>query len=101
MTAFPSGEEMTLRIQKSPDSRFYQLSGRIEAEHISELQKLIEDESNVVLDLTEVKLADRNVIDFLGRSEACGVRLVNCPPYIREWISKQRKKYKPSANSRG
>jgi hypothetical protein len=30
------------------------------------------------------------VVRFLNKCEAEGVRLVNCSPYIREWMSRER-----------
>jgi len=42
----------------------------------------------IVLDLEEVTLVDLDVVRFLGVSQADGVELVNCSPYIREWISR-------------
>ena len=44
----------------------------------------------IVLDLEEVTLVDLEVVRFLGVSEAEGVELVNCSPYIRDWISKEQ-----------
>ena len=43
-----------------------------------------------MLDLEEVTLVDLDVVRFLGVSEAAGVELVNCSPYIRDWIFKER-----------
>jgi hypothetical protein len=39
--------------------------------------------------LKEVKLVDRDVVSFLAGCEAKGVKLVNCPAYIREWIERE------------
>jgi hypothetical protein len=33
---------------------------------------------------------DLGVVGFLVGCEADGVELVHCPPYIREWISRER-----------
>ena len=44
----------------------------------------------IVLDLDEVTLVDLDVVRFLGVSEAEGVELVNCSPYIRDWIFRER-----------
>ena len=44
----------------------------------------------IVLDLEEVTLVDLDVVRFLGVSEAEGLELVNCSPYIRDWILKER-----------
>ena len=69
------------------------LSGRLEAEHIGELEGLFErheDLPAIVLDLREVRLADRDAVEFLARCESGGMRLENCPAYIREWIGKEK-----------
>jgi len=83
-----------LRIQRSANGRFivFTLSGRIKAARLAELQTLLESESgdyNMVLDLNEVKLVDRDAISFLAACEAKGVELTNCPAFIREWIEKE------------
>ncbi len=85
---------MTLRIQKSDDREVvaFALTGRIEKEHTVELQRLIDKEKdlhNIILDLKEVKLVDRDSVQFLMRCERDGIKLVNCPPYIRAWIEKE------------
>jgi hypothetical protein len=65
------------------------LSGRIEKAHIEELEGLLHaegDRRHVALDLTEVRLVDRETVKFLAACEARGIELKNCPIYIREWI---------------
>ena len=84
-----------LRIHRSEqgDGVRFMLSGRIEAEYLSELQRLIEGEDRrrpLMLDLAEVKLVDRDAVTFLAQCEATGARLENCPPYVREWIARER-----------
>jgi hypothetical protein len=84
-------ESVALRVQKSAKGGVvaFTLSGRIRTEEVAELQRLFEAEGEdrrIVLDLKEVKLVDRDAVRFLARCEAQGVRLKNCPPYIREWI---------------
>ena len=86
---------MTLRIQKAARTKVvvFTLSGRIKAEEVAELQRLFEVEGQdhrIVLDLKEVKLADQDAVRFLARCEANGIRLVDCPAYIREWIAGER-----------
>ena len=71
----------------------FTLSGRIELEHVGELQNLVDfaaAKNSVVLDLKEVRLVHREAVRFLKRCEAEGVELDNCPAYIREWIEKER-----------
>jgi len=43
----------------------------------------------VVIDLEEVMLVDLDMVQFLARCEARGMELLHCPPYIREWISRE------------
>ncbi len=88
-------EAMTLKIQRSVDDGFvvFTMSGRIQTEHLAELQSLLEGEAadhNIVLDLKEVRLVDREAVMFLTRCEADGTKLENCPAYIREWIARER-----------
>jgi anti-anti-sigma regulatory factor len=82
---------MMLKIQKVEDRDhvLFNLSGRMEAEHLAEMQRLLELEAkdqNLVLNLKEVTLVDRDSVRFLARCESEGARLDNCPVYVREWI---------------
>jgi anti-anti-sigma regulatory factor len=84
-----------LRIERSTVGKHvvFALSGRIEAEDVAELQKLFQSEGkdhNLVLDLKDVRLVNRDAVRFLADCEADGIRLRNCPAYIREWIARER-----------
>jgi anti-anti-sigma regulatory factor len=86
---------MTLKIEKSPQKGYtvFSLSGRIDAEQVSELKrvfKLEPDAASIVVDLREIRLADRQAVKFLLECEAQGASLRNCPAYIREWMAKER-----------
>jgi hypothetical protein len=84
---------MTLRIERSARQRFtvFTLSGRMEAEQVAELMKLFEgDYPNIILDLCDVRLADRDAVRFLRGCEADGVKLENCPAYVREWMDREQ-----------
>jgi anti-anti-sigma regulatory factor len=84
---------VTFKIEKYRDghSTTIRLIGRMRAEHLSELEKQIrESESKIVLDLEELNLVDVEAVRFLGRCETQGVSLLNCSPYIRDWIGKER-----------
>jgi anti-anti-sigma regulatory factor len=84
---------MTLKIEKYADeySTTIRLIGRMHAEHLTELETQINgSRSKIVLDLEELNLVDVEAVRFLGRCEAAGVTLVNCCPYIRDWIGKER-----------
>ncbi len=69
------------------------LSGRLEKHAIAELRRLLELQTNdrdIVLDLKDIGVIDREVMRFFVRCEADGVKLENCPSYIREWIERER-----------
>jgi anti-anti-sigma regulatory factor len=67
------------------------VSGRIDAEHLSELRSCMSRHGpNVVLDLDEVRLVDVATVRFLVRCEADGMQLRNCSRYIREWMDRER-----------
>jgi hypothetical protein len=80
-----------LRIRRFDDDGVagFALSGRIEHGHVEELKTLFGAEPGlrtVTLDLEEVTLVDREAVRFLAVCEAGGIKLENCPSYIREWI---------------
>lgn len=83
-----------LKIRRSEDNGIavFALSGRIEEQQVSELQKLLagEAQAKAALDLEEVRLVDREVVRFLAACEARGISLRNCPSYVREWIETGR-----------
>jgi predicted metal-binding protein len=83
---------MTLRIERSARQGMvvFTLSGRMEAEGVSELKALFDiDYRIIVLDLRDVRLADRDAVKFLIDCEAHGMKLENCPAYVREWIYRE------------
>lgn len=86
---------MTLRIDISDEREriVFTLTGRIQADQISELQRLLErqvTDHKLVVDLREVNLVDRDAVRFLAEIEKQGARLRNCSAFIREWISRER-----------
>ena len=48
------------------------------------------DYRDVVLDLKDVSIIDRDVMRFFVDCEADGVKLENCTPYIREWMEREK-----------
>jgi predicted metal-binding protein len=84
---------MTFRIERSARHRFtvLALSGRMEAEEVAELKELFDrDYRDIILDLRDVRLADRDAVRFLRGCEADGMKLENCPAYIREWVDREK-----------
>jgi hypothetical protein len=67
------------------------VSGRITGEHVDMLRGVLEQESDgFAIDLKNVVLVDREAVELLALSEANGTELRNCPPYIREWVTRER-----------
>ena len=84
---------MTLRIERSVRGGMmvFTLSGRMKGEEVSELKVLFgTDYRTIVLDLREVRLADRDAVKFLRDCEAGGMTLENCPAYVREWMDREK-----------
>jgi hypothetical protein len=86
---------MAFRIETAARGRFtvFILSGRIEDQAIAELRKLLEvppDYYDIVLDLKDVSVIDREAMCFFARCEADGVTLENCASYIREWMEREK-----------
>jgi hypothetical protein len=86
---------MTFRIETAGRGKctVFLLSGRVEGPAIAELRRLLElptEYRNIVLDLKDVSLVDREVMRFLMSCEADGVKLENCAPYIREWMEREK-----------
>jgi anti-anti-sigma regulatory factor len=85
---------MTLKIERSARQgcTVLALSGRLEAQHLAELQKQLEAEAafgEIIVDLQEIRLADREAVRFLKRCEASGMKVQNCPGYIRNWMEQE------------
>jgi len=86
---------MPFRIETAARGIFtvFILSGRIEEPAIAELKRLFECQAHyrdIVLDLKDVSVIDREVMRFFVRCEADGVNLENCTPYIREWMEREK-----------
>ena len=91
--AGPNNITMTLRIERSVRQGFavFTLSGRMTAEEVAELKALFDaDYRKIVLDLRDVRLADRDAVRFLRGCEADGMKLENCPAYVREWMEREK-----------
>jgi anti-anti-sigma regulatory factor len=84
---------MTLRIERDSSRGFtvLKLIGQIKSGDVEELSaQILPGDTQVVLDLDELALVDASVVRFLSASEESGVELANCPPYIREWIKREK-----------
>jgi anti-anti-sigma regulatory factor len=83
-----------LRIRRKVNGKVvFVVSGRLDTEDIAEFEKLFSAEGNdrrIILDLKDMTLTGLDGIVFLARCEAGGIVLVNCDPYVREWVTRQR-----------
>jgi len=85
---------MTGKIERQADEHHttLRLIGHLQAAHLEALQAQLESNGlRTVLDLDQVTLVDVEVVRFLGRCEKAGTELLHCPPYIREWISREQR----------
>lgn len=87
--------DMTFRIETAARGRLtvFILSGRIETQAMAELKRLFEGQTDwreIVLDLKEVGVIERDVVPFLMSCEADGVKLENCASYVREWMEREK-----------
>jgi anti-anti-sigma regulatory factor len=82
-----------LRIQRTAnDDIVFTVSGRLQAENVSELSALLaadQDGRTRVLDLKDVVLVDSDSVRFLCACVNDSVVLRNCPPYIRAWMTRE------------
>jgi anti-anti-sigma regulatory factor len=84
-----------LKIRRAANGEVvFTLSGRMDAENVGEMKSLFQSEAKdrpIVLDLRDLTLVDQAAVSFLERCEADSIKLRNCPAYIREWITRERR----------
>ena len=67
------------------------ISGRIRGQEVDMFRTLLERESGVAaIDLEHVRLVDREAVKLLALWESRGAELRNCPPYVREWVTREQ-----------
>jgi anti-anti-sigma regulatory factor len=84
---------MVLKIEQSSDGsrQKFVLSGRIESSSVPQLKAQIDgNEKEVVLDLAQVRIVDRDAVRFLADCERKGIELRDCPPFVRAWIVSEK-----------
>jgi len=83
---------MTLRVERSEEGRkpVFQVSGRIGAETLGELQAAIDGARDCALDLRHVTLVDVEGVQFLLGCERRGMELRHCSPFVREWMLREQ-----------
>jgi hypothetical protein len=80
-----------LRVQRTSNGEVvFAVSGRLTADSLRELTALLAHEpagQPVALELGDLLLVDRGVVQFLKLCEGKGILLRNCPAYIRTWMA--------------
>jgi len=67
------------------------LSGRIESSDVQQLKEQIDgNERDLVLDLAQVRIVDRDAVRFLADCERKGIEMRDCPPFVRAWILSEK-----------
>ena len=85
---------MTLKIKRLCEkhgARIY-LAGELRCAHLVEVRAEIEQAGqSATLDLDEVNVVDLDGIRLLNECQARGIQVVNCSPYIREWMLQEKR----------
>lgn len=67
------------------------LIGRMRTNCIQEIRERIQNRAPfIILDLAEVDIVDLHSVRFLRDCQDQKIELRNCPPYILEWIRRER-----------
>jgi hypothetical protein len=68
------------------------LSGELRCQHLADLRAEIERAVlPAILDLDEIGIVDIEGVRLLNQCQARGIEVVNCSPYIREWMLQEKR----------
>ena len=85
-----------LRIERSANGQvIFTLSGRMQTEDIEQFQQLLVGETlgrPLMFNLRYVTLVNQDAVAFLAHCEAKGIKLEDCPLYIRNWIDQEKRR---------
>ncbi len=90
---------MTLKIERTFGGRdmCIRLSGQLRSEQLGQVKSEVGRAGRAVaLDLEEVDLVDIDGVRFLNECEAAGIPVLQCSPYVREWMQRERDQPKPA-----
>ena len=93
---------MTLKIERTCGGRVMRirLSGQLRSENLSQVKSEVERAGqSVALDLEEVDLVDVDGVRFLNECESAGIPVLQCSPYVREWMQRERNQPKSAPES--
>ncbi len=83
----------TIRTEPHPAERTVTLllDGKFGEDALAELNQSIsaarDSHQLIYVDLSEVTLVDRKVVEFFSEHAVHNVKLINCPIYLRRWIA--------------
>ena len=66
------------------------ISGRLAADDLDVVRTALDGDQVVAIELAEVELVSRDVVNLLVHAHDEGIELRNCPAYIQEWITNER-----------
>lgn len=67
------------------------LSGHLQAAHLRIIEELMTRAAKPLeLDLAEITLVEREAVKYLAGYERAGVKLKDCPPFLRAWMIQQQ-----------
>jgi hypothetical protein len=83
---------MTLKIERISDEGGgrIQLSGAFRSDGLDQVKDALKLGGPAALDLEEVDLVDVEAVRFLNACEGEGISVLNCSPYVREWMVRER-----------
>jgi hypothetical protein len=85
-----------LRIERSANGQvMFTLSGRMQTEDIEQFQQLLFVETPgqpLIFNLRCLTLVNQEAVTFLADCEAKGIKLEDCPLYIRNWIDQEKRR---------
>lgn len=88
------------RAVRGGDLVVLRISGQITGPDVEMLRDVLDNEKGgLAIDLTNVILVDREAVDLLALRETNGTELINCPAYIREWVTRERAETKERRNT--
>jgi hypothetical protein len=85
---------MALKIQRICEEHETRicLSGELRCPHLIDVRAEIEQvRLPAILDLGEVDVVDIDGVRLLNECQAWGIQVVNCSPYIREWMIQEKR----------
>ena len=70
-------------------STIVSLAGNVSEDVLPEINRIIDRDRRVALDLSEVTLIDRMSARFFAEQLQRGIELLDCPRYIKHWILRE------------